>query len=311
MTRQPLVSIIIPVYNGANYLRESIESALEQTYQQCEVIVVNDGSNDDGATCGIAQSYGSRIRYFEKENGGVATALNLGIREMKGEFFSWLSHDDLFFPYKVEKQIEYLRSKNLHGVVLYSNFEFIDDVGSWVAAAPDIKGITPESFRYQLLKSNPIHGCTVLIPTACFEGVGLFREDLISTQDYDLWFRMAKFVPFIYMDNVLVKSRLHDKQCSRSLGALHIAECNTLSTNFLNEMVDAGEITGHVSKSSFAMSMAHELMKKGHYTASLHAYDTSMRHYSEMTFAQRVAYRITSIHYQILYSTYVLRQSLK
>ena len=85
--QKSLVSIIIPVYNGANYLREAIDSALNQTYQNCEVIVVNDGSDDNGKTEEITLSYGSRIRYFRKENGGVATALNAGIREMQGEYF--------------------------------------------------------------------------------------------------------------------------------------------------------------------------------------------------------------------------------
>ena len=91
---EPLVSIVIPVYNGSNYVRDAIDSALAQTYKNCEVIVVNDGSQDGGATDEICRSYGERIRYFRKENGGVATAVNLGIEQMRGEYFSWLSHDD-------------------------------------------------------------------------------------------------------------------------------------------------------------------------------------------------------------------------
>ena len=81
--KNPLVSIIIPVYNGSNFMREAIDSALAQTYPNIEILVVNDGSTDN--TREIALSYGDKIRYFEKENGGVATALNLAIREMKGE----------------------------------------------------------------------------------------------------------------------------------------------------------------------------------------------------------------------------------
>ena len=98
----PRVSIIIPVYNGANYLKEAIDCALNQSYQNLEVIVVNDGSCDEGATRSVALSYGDRIRYFEKENGGVSSALNLGIREMRGEYFSWLSHDDKYEKDKLQ-----------------------------------------------------------------------------------------------------------------------------------------------------------------------------------------------------------------
>src|SRR5688500_7147825 len=101
----PKVSIIIPVYNGANYLHEAIKSALAQTYQNLEVIVINDGSTDMGATEKIAQSFGDKIRYFHKENGGVASALNFGIQKMTGSYFSWLSHDDLYEKTKIEDQV--------------------------------------------------------------------------------------------------------------------------------------------------------------------------------------------------------------
>ena len=91
----PLVSIVIPVYNGSNYLGQAINSALAQTYKNIEILVINDGSTDDGVTERIAKAYGSQIRYYVKENGGVATALNFGIQKMRGEYFSWLSHDDM------------------------------------------------------------------------------------------------------------------------------------------------------------------------------------------------------------------------
>ena len=97
MDINPKFSIIIPVYNGSNYLEEAINSALAQTYQNIEIVVVNDGSNDGGKTETIARSFGDKIRYFSKENGGVSSALNFGIKQMTGEWFAWLSHDDSFF----------------------------------------------------------------------------------------------------------------------------------------------------------------------------------------------------------------------
>ena len=118
MTFEPKVSIVIPVYNGANYLREAIDSALEQTYRNTEVIVVNDGSTDGGETEDIAISYGDRIRYFTKENGGISTALNLGIQAMSGEYFSWLSHDDVYYPHKIEKQ-------NLYRYILRNHISLV------------------------------------------------------------------------------------------------------------------------------------------------------------------------------------------
>ena len=101
--KKPLVSIVIPVFNGENYLKDAIDSAINQTYSNCEIIVVNDGSSD--ATEKIAKSYGKKIRYYKKENGGVSTALNLGLEKMTGDYFSWLSHDDL---YKRDNQERFL-----------------------------------------------------------------------------------------------------------------------------------------------------------------------------------------------------------
>ena len=117
---QPKVSIVIPVYNGADYMREAIESALNQTYENCEVIVVNDGSTDE--TEQIALSYGNKIRYFAKENGGVSTALNVGIEKMTGEYFAWLSHDDVYYPWKIEKQINVLRKSKAWDAIVYGNW---------------------------------------------------------------------------------------------------------------------------------------------------------------------------------------------
>jgi glycosyltransferase involved in cell wall biosynthesis len=98
-----------PVYNGANYVGEAIESALAQTYRHVEVIVVNGGSTDHGAARAVAEGFGSAIRYIEQENGGVATALNTGIQAMRGELFSCLSHDDLYKPDKVARQADVFR----------------------------------------------------------------------------------------------------------------------------------------------------------------------------------------------------------
>jgi hypothetical protein len=101
----PKVSIVIPVYHGSDYLRTAVDSALGQTYSKIEVIVVNDGSTDDGATRAVCLSYDDRIKYYEKTNGHVASALNFGIRHMSGEYFSWLSHDVYYQPERIALQV--------------------------------------------------------------------------------------------------------------------------------------------------------------------------------------------------------------
>lgn len=205
----PRVSIVIPVYNGADYLREAVESALAQTYPDVEVIVVNDGSRDGGATEAIARSFGDRIRYLSKENGGVSSALNAGIAAMTGEYFSWLSHDDLYLPDKVATQVAALEPGGLP-CVLYGDYEFIGPSGE--PLGPKHVTTRGQPMRVALLAGDPVNGCTVLVPRACFDAVGTFDTSLRTVQDYDLWFRMAKRFPFVHLAGIHVRSRLHPGQ---------------------------------------------------------------------------------------------------
>ena len=207
----PLVSIVIPVYNGANYMREAIDSALAQTYDNCEILVINDGSIDSGETDRIARSYGDKIRYFAKENGGVATALNMGIREMRGDYFSWLSHDDVYLPNKIEKQIAFMGAYELQDVVLFSDYAVIDAQGDCIAER-HMRSVPPDCVFEYLYITPEMHGCAMLIPRSAFDEVGLFPEDLPTTQDYDLWLRMCRVRPFVHQAEVLIQARSHAEQ---------------------------------------------------------------------------------------------------
>lgn len=204
-----LVSIVIPVYNGESFMREAIDSALVQTYKDIEIIVINDGSTDN--TEEIAKSYGDKIRYYSKENGGVSTALNLALREMNGEYFSWLSHDDVYYPEKISRQIDQLASFEKENVVLYSNYDFIDEKSRITTTARFSHEMLVSKPEYALLRSA-INGCTLLIPKKAFDEYGFFDENLKCTQDYDMWFRMMKTYDFMHMSEVLVKYRAHSQQ---------------------------------------------------------------------------------------------------
>jgi glycosyltransferase involved in cell wall biosynthesis len=231
----PLVSIVIPVFNGADYLDEAIQSALAQTYSHVEVIVVNDGSTDKGATERIALAYGDQIRYFSKPNGGVASALNLAIKEMAGDYFSWLSHDDLYDKNKICNEIAILSHLEKGACVIYSDYSVF--TSSPENAVPvRLKGVPPEHFRYWVTVENRLHGCTLLIPKIAFKKVGSFNESLQTTQDYDLWFRMAKELSFIHIPEVLVKARSHSEQGSYKMADIALAECNELLSNFIRDL---------------------------------------------------------------------------
>jgi len=230
----PKVSIVIPVYNGSNYLRTAVESALAQTYSNIEIIVVNDGSTDGGDTERIALSYGDRIKYYYKPNGHVASALNFGIRHMSGEYFSWLSHDDMYKPDKIALQMRAL-SELEPGTLVYGDFEILDVTTDLVTPVL-MKPVKPEHFRYHLTLDNSLHGCTLLIPKACLDASGLFDERFRTTQDYDMWFRLARCCRFIHIPGIVVVSRHHPEQGSITLRDVAQPERERLLSRFAREL---------------------------------------------------------------------------
>ena len=283
----PKVSIIIPVYNGSNYLQEAIDSALNQTYQPIEVIVVNDGSQDEGKTDAIAKSYEDGIRYYSKKNGGVASALNLGIQKMNGEFFSWLSHDDVYYPDKIERQTNRL-AEGPKDVILYSDYDIIDRRSKWIGSK-SINYIEPDNFRYALTVSHPLNGCTALIPKLCFDRCGLFDESLRTTQDYDMWFRMAKEFKFVHMDERLIKSRAHSQQGIHSMSAIHVKECNDLLIKFVKELPEE-EIVQSTQKPlglSYA-EVAVSFRKRGFFKAANHSIKLSLHSFYRQSLSDKI-----------------------
>jgi hypothetical protein len=165
---------------------------------------------------------------------------------MNGDYFSWLSHDDLYTVDKVEKEIEALRMLGRDDAVIYSDYAvFTNNPGT--ALPVRLQGVPPEQFRYWITVENKLHGCTLLVPRRIFEKVGGFNEDLRTTQDYDLWYRMAGEVPFIHIPEVLVKARSHPEQGSHKMAGIALAECNALLSNFI-EGLEEKEIVASTSK---------------------------------------------------------------
>lgn len=239
MNCTPRVSIVIPVYNGANFVAEAIESALKQSYQNIEILVINDGSCDEGETDRIVEQYADRVRYFKKENGGVATALNLGIQEMRGQYFSWLSHDDLYLPNKIQAQIDFLAIQGFPDVVVYTNHYNLIESSKAIFLAQHIPCTDLEFRAKKLVANNQIHGCSLLIPRKAFDIAGLFDINLRVAQDYDLWFRIAKTFPFRFLDDASTSGRVHDKQVGVRLHDRVLIENDAFRLHCLQQLDDA------------------------------------------------------------------------
>lgn len=229
----PKVSIVIPAYNASNYLAEAIDSALAQTYKNTEIIVVNDGSRDDGATERVALSYGDKIRYFHKENGGSSSALNYGIAQMTGEWFSWLSHDDLYVPEKLEREIDCMTElaaagQNVEKYLFFSANDLIDAEGKIIRRADMAKARKAAEYINALPNNAPLiaehvrydfHGCSCLIHKSVLREAGGFDEGLRLLNDIDLWFRLySKGYTVRFIPEALVRGRVHRSQVSVSAG---------------------------------------------------------------------------------------------
>lgn len=263
--KDEMVSIIIPVYNGSNYMKEAIDSALAQTYKNIEIIVINDGSNDGGKTDAIAKKYGDKIRYYKKENGGVSTALNYGIEKMEGKYFSWLSHDDLYLPNKIEEEINYLKRNKIKKGIIFSDYYLIDKKGKILSKCIKPHNEIVEKPEYALYRGH-INGNSLLIPKEAFEECGVFDTKLRCAQDYLLWYEMMKKYKFYHIPKMLVCSRVHQQQVTET-NPLVDKEGNWFWTKIVDEMPIHRRIELEGSNYNFLHEMA-KFLKDTPYAAT-------------------------------------------
>ncbi len=238
------VSIVIPAYNCASTVAATIESCLQQTYKNAEIIVVNDGSTDNTAT--VLQSFGSKIQVINKCNGGLASARNAGVRVAVGEFIAWMDSDDLMAPDRIMLQVGALASDpNIQLVSSdFSAFENDDAdfdasyIASYYSALSRLGGLSsilPRACEmtlferavtvrkghvyHSLLSGNFVHPPTVMVRHGVFDKIGFFDETLRYSSDYDFILRAARTGEFAFIDAPLIRYRRSDTQLSRSANA--------------------------------------------------------------------------------------------
>jgi len=201
----PKVSVIIPTYNRAQYLPQALDSVLAQTYQDFEVIIVDDGSTDN--TREIIDNYiqryiydSSKIRYFHQANKGAASARNAGIQQACGEYIAFLDSDDLWLPQKLVKSLDFICKHGFDWVCVASYRVF--DMGCHenkkeVRVPNDF--LDQSKTRIDIFKNGifffprlPLYVGAVMVRKYCFEKVGLFDEGYKIGEDFDMWFRFAE-----------------------------------------------------------------------------------------------------------------------
>lgn len=219
---KPTVSVIIPSYNCEPYIAETINSVLNQSFKDIELIVVDDGSTD--RTREIVASYAEPVRLVTQENSGVCAARNHGIREAKGRFICLMDHDDYWYPHKLASQVDLLQTHPEVGVV-YSAFVL------WHRGAD---GLFPDTSTYDLghegtdpdysgwIYHQFLIDCWMLTSTAMFraevfERCGVFDESLPYSEDWDLWLRISQEYLFIKQTRTTTLYRQHPLQGNRKV----------------------------------------------------------------------------------------------
>ncbi|PSN20738.1 glycosyl transferase family A [filamentous cyanobacterium CCP5] len=218
-TADPKVSVLVPAYNAMEYLPETISSILNQTYQDFEIIIVDDGSSDNIKDW-AKQLSDSRIRLISQSNQGLANARNTGLANAKGTYIAFIDADDIWRPRKLEKQVGILDEYPEVGLVY-----------TWVALI-DENGVFQGKFRknhvhgdvwIKLTTHNVVEcGSVALVRRECFDKVGMFDEALpfSCSEDWDMWLRIAAHYNFGLVREPLVYYRNHSNNLSSNWRAM-------------------------------------------------------------------------------------------
>jgi glycosyltransferase involved in cell wall biosynthesis len=214
-----LVSIIITTYNYKNCVSDAIDCSLQQTHKNCEVLVIDDGSND-GTGAFLTEKYGKRIRYFYQKNKGLSAARNTGIKNAGGDYIQFLDADDILAVNKIEKQLNVLRG---HSGLALSYCDYV------ICDLRD-KNIVMEKVPYKIVADRPLYDLAArwetdlslpphsfLFSRDIFNKYGiLFDESLANHEDWDCWMRIFALNPAIcFVDEELALYRRHDEaMCS-------------------------------------------------------------------------------------------------
>lgn len=207
--KKPLVSVIIPAYNYEAYVRLAIQSVIAQSYRNIEIIVVDDGSTD--GTSDAVRSFGSRVRYFLKDNGGLSVARNFGIDKAKGDFFLFLDADDELEPTAIELMHNCMLELSADYALIACSFSKINEEGDVIGAQGNIpSGDTDITCRQLILRNRfPV---TALIRRRAIINCGIFDPEFgsgLGSEDRDMWVRIASVYKVRMLAGHLLRKRVH------------------------------------------------------------------------------------------------------
>lgn len=190
MHSNPLVSIIIPAYNARRFIGESIDSALNQTYSNCEILVIDDGSTDDTRAF-LQHRYGDQIRYIYQENQGRGAARNYGLHLARGKYIQFLDADDLILPDKIRMQVMFLEAHPEYAAAYCHALFFFEDDPDHPSDHPRQESYCSGDILEREILEPFLLPIMILVRRTWVDKVGGFDETLRSNEDWDLWLRIA------------------------------------------------------------------------------------------------------------------------
>lgn len=226
----PTVSVIIPAYNAESFIADTVRSALNQTFADLEVIVVDDGSKD--GTLARLAAFGDRIRVHQQPNGGVARARNTGVSLARGSWIAFLDADDLWLPTKLARQLATAGDAPMVFTDRY-NIGARGEVPELQSECTPMYG--GDLFVPLLLEGNFITSTSVMIRRALFEQLGGFYTRLNGTEDWDLWLRVAEKHAIAFCPEPLVQYRFHPGGISRNFARMNRERTEVIARAFETE----------------------------------------------------------------------------
>lgn len=212
MNTDPLISVVMPVYNGQDYLKEAIDCILNQSYTHFEFIIINDGSKDRSDE--IIRSYSdSRIKYHNQENQGLGATLNIGLGLCTGKYIARQDQDDISHRDRFKKQVEYLEQHS-NVLLLGTRAKIFEDNSDKVQY--HIHATHPADLKFDLLFDNPFVHSSVMFRKSAIELVGNYNPDRNLYEDFDLWSRFSEKGDVANLPEILVDYRHHDKGLSKN-----------------------------------------------------------------------------------------------
>lgn len=206
MNQKKPVTVLMPVYNGAKYLREAIDSILAQTFTGFEFLIVNDGSTDD--TESIIRSYSDpRIRLINQKNGGVSSALNTGLKNAEGEYIARFDADDICYPERLKEQYEFMLS-NPEYVLIGSDADYVNQTGQFIFSY-DSNGHTNEEIQEKIFEKNPFIHSVVFFPKKMVLDCGGYDLKAHTFEDHLLWVKLIKKGKVCNFKKSFIKVRLN------------------------------------------------------------------------------------------------------